>query len=47
MSVIFLFFILNFELPSVTVIHTAAKFRSLFDVNSINLLCYWQTTASF
>jgi len=30
----------NFELPSVTVINRAAKFKSQFYVNSIDLLYY-------
>jgi len=37
----------NFELPSVTVTNRAARFKSLFHVNSSNLLQSWQTAAHF
>ena len=35
------------KLLSLIVIHRAAKFYSLFDINSINVLCYWLINLSF
>jgi len=30
-----------------TVINRTATFQSIFDVNSINSLCHWQTSDTF